>query len=95
MTRSALLSRLSYTAATAALLLCMQPLPVTAAPVAPPSAQGTARVWVYRTFEPSVSHGLATVAIDGTQMFLSPNGEATYIDVPAGRITGTVDYVGT
>jgi hypothetical protein len=59
--------------------------PTAAAPLPSPAASGMARIWVYRTFEPSVSRDLATVAIDGRQIFLSPNGQARYIDAPAGQ----------
>jgi hypothetical protein len=52
----------------ATLLLCGLSVPAWAAPAVPPPASGTARIWVYRTFEPSVSRGLATVAVDERQM---------------------------
>lgn len=48
-------------------------------------APATARIWVYRTFEPSLSRGLAAISIDGRSLSLSPNGSAVPVDVPAGQ----------
>lgn len=84
MPRCHLRSRVSYAVAAIALACCVQPL-LSALATPPTVPQRTARIWVYRTFEPSLSRGLATIAVDGRELWLSPNGQAVPIDVPAGR----------
>jgi hypothetical protein len=64
---------------------------VTVAPI--PS--GEARIWVYRSFDPSESLNLATVAINGALAgYAQPGGGAFYRDVPPGRYHVTVQSYG-
>ena len=63
---------------------CAQTAPPPSAP--PPIPPGAARLWVYRTYEPSVSRNFATVAVDGVGIgSLPPFGPAVYRDVPPGE----------
>lgn len=60
------------------------------------ASPGTARIWFYRDYEPSVSLNIATVALNGAPAgYVQPDGSAIYRDVPAGRYHITVDSAGT
>jgi Protein of unknown function (DUF2846) len=73
---------------------CAQPPTVGAAIVAP-MPPGEARIWVYRSFDPSESLNLATVAINGALAgYAQPGGGAFYRDVPPGRYHITVQSYG-
>ena len=51
-----------------------------------PAAAGTARIWFYRDYEPSVSLNMAPVALNGAVVgYVQPDGSAFYRDVPAGH----------
>lgn len=57
---------------------------------------GTARIWFYRDFEPSVSMNVANVALNGSFAgSVQPDGSAFYRDVPAGHYHITVESFGT
>lgn len=84
-----------FGAATALLLIlsaCAAPTRV-AAPL-PPGA-GTARLWFYRDFEPSISLNNANVELNGAMVASVPaDGSALYRDVPPGRYRVTVQSFG-
>lgn len=61
-----------------------------------PAPAGTARIWFYRDYEPSVSLNLAPVALNGTVTgYVQPDGSALYRDVPAGHYHITALSEGT
>lgn len=63
---------------------------------ATPIAAGSARIWFYRAYEPSVSLNMANVALNGvTAASVSPYGGALYRDVAPGRYHITVETGGT
>jgi hypothetical protein len=67
-----------------------------AAQAVSPAATGTARIWFYRDYEPSVSLNLANVALNGAFAgSVQPDGSAFYRDVPAGHYHITVESFGT
>jgi hypothetical protein len=93
--RQDLVSRswLQRTAGCAALLLLAGCVTVPTTPVASvsPVAAGGARIWFYRDYEPSVSRGLAEVALNGRIAgYVQPDGSAFYRDVPPGHYRITV-----
>jgi hypothetical protein len=66
--------------------------PTQAASAPPPIPQGAVRIWFYRTFEPSVSLGLADVKLNGVRIGSVPDdGPALYRDVPPGNYRITVE----
>lgn len=61
----------------------------------PPIPAGGARIWVYRSFDPSESLNVATVAINGAVAgYAQPGGGAFYRDLPPGRYHITVQSYG-
>jgi hypothetical protein len=88
-------SWLQRTAGCALVLLlagCVQPAATPAASAVISAAPaGTARIWFYREYEPSVSRNLAEVALNGSVTgYVQPDGSAFYRDVPPGRYHVTV-----
>lgn len=74
--------------AVGALALLAGPFPhgAVAQTAAPPVATGTARIWFYRDYEPSVSLNMAPIALNGTIIgYLPPDGSAFYRDVAPGH----------
>jgi hypothetical protein len=56
---------------------------------------GTARIWFYRDYEPSVSMNVANVALNGAFAgSVQADGSAFYRDVPAGHYHITVESFG-
>ena len=52
----------------------------------PPVPNGDARIWIYRSFDPSESLNVATVTINGAVTgYAQPGGGAFYRDVPPGQ----------
>ena len=76
---------------------CVQQAVGPAEPAASPAVSaGTARIWFYRDYEPSVSRNLAEVALNGSVAgYVQPDGSAFYRDVPPGRYHVTVASGGT
>jgi hypothetical protein len=73
---------------------CSQ-VPAVDASAVPPVAPGKARLWIYRTFDPSESRNLATVLINGAVTgYAQPGGGAFYRDVPPGRYHIAVESFG-
>lgn len=67
-----------------------------AAQAVSPVATGTARIWFYRDYEPSVSLNVANVALNGAFAgSVQPDGSAFYRDVPAGHYHITAESFGT
>ncbi|HEY1301500.1 MAG TPA: DUF2846 domain-containing protein [Stellaceae bacterium] len=61
----------------------------------PPVPPGKARIWVYRSFNPSESRNLATVLINGAVTgYAQPAGGAFYRDVVPGRYHIAVESFG-
>ncbi|HEY1258190.1 MAG TPA: DUF2846 domain-containing protein [Stellaceae bacterium] len=61
----------------------------------PPVAVEKARIWIYRTFDPSESRNLATVLVNGAVTgYAQPAGGAFYRDVPPGRYHISVESFG-
>ena len=53
---------------------------------APAVAPGTARIWIYRDYEPYVSRNIAPVSLNGSVAgYAPPDGSAFYRDVAPGR----------
>jgi hypothetical protein len=68
--------------------------PSAAASVTPVPA-GSARIWFYREYEPSVSLNIAQVALNGAPAaVVQPDGSVSYRDVPAGHYHITVESFG-
>ena len=59
----------------------MPPVPAVATPI----PAGQARVWFYRTWEPSESLNLANIDVNGVYFGSVANGGAFYRDVPPGH----------
>jgi Protein of unknown function (DUF2846) len=59
--------------------------PATVPAAAPPIASGQARVWFYRSWEPSESLDLALIDMNGSYVGAVENGGAFYRDVPPGH----------
>ncbi len=80
-----------------ALAGCLNPPGAPAASAAAaPMATGTARIWVYRDFEPSVSRNVAAVSLNGALAgYAQPDGSAFYRDIAPGRYHITVASYGT
>ncbi len=56
---------------------------------------GSARIWFYRDYEPSVSLNLAAVALNGAPAgYVQPDGSAFYRDVAPGHYHVTVESYG-
>lgn len=86
----------SAAALAAALVLpgCARPPAVSAAAI-PPIPPGEARIWFYRDFEPSVTLGMANVALNGVDgIHVNADGSASYRDVPPGHYRVTVESYG-
>jgi Protein of unknown function (DUF2846) len=63
--------------------------------VASPRAAGSARIWFYRDYEPSVSLNFANVALNGVSAgSVHPDGSALYRDVSPGHYRITVESEG-
>ena len=92
------LARHFYRAGAAALLLlavgCAHAPPATAALQIAPPAPGTARIWIYRDYEPYVSLDRPYVRLNGAVVGISEPGGAFYRDVPPGQYEVTVDSIG-
>jgi hypothetical protein len=59
-------------------------------------AAGSARIWFYRDYEPSVSRNMANVALNGAPaVSIAPDRGAVYRDVAPGRYHVTVESFGT
>jgi hypothetical protein len=90
--------RLLKRAAPAGLLLaiggCAQP-PTTAAVAIPPVPAGTARIWVYRAYEPYAGKGLPAVDANGGYLGQAQLGGVFYRDVAPGPYHVTVESFGT
>ena len=56
---------------------------------------GTARIWIYREYDPYQSLGRPFVRINGAITAISEPGGAFYRDVPPGHYDVTVDSVGS
>lgn len=73
---------------------CAQTSPV-ASVVVPPVPPGEARIWIYRSFDPSESLNVATVSINGAVTgYAQPGGGAFYRDVPPGQYHVSVQSYG-
>ena len=59
--------------------------PATVPAAAPPIASGQARVWFYRSWEPSESLDLALIDMNSSYVGAVENGGAFYRDVPPGH----------
>jgi Protein of unknown function (DUF2846) len=59
--------------------------PATVPVAAPPVAEGQARIWFYRPYEPSESLNLANSNLNGNLFGAVSNGSACYRDVPPGH----------
>lgn len=93
MTRRFLLRGAAGSAAAAALPGCATP-PAAAAQIDPVSA-GTARIWFYRDYEPSVSRNYANVSLNGIRAAsVPPDGAALYRDVAPGHYHIAVESFG-
>lgn len=80
----------------AAMLAVAAFAPPAAAQMPSPAAAGTARIWFYRDYEPSVSLNIANVALNGALAgSVQPDGSAFYRDVPTGHYHITVESFGT
>jgi hypothetical protein len=74
-----------------ALVGCLPPAATAGSVAVSPVAPGTARIWFYRDYEPSVSLNIANVALNGVPAaYVQPDGTALYRDVPAGHYHITV-----
>ena len=71
-----------------------QPAPTGAAALAAPRA-GTARIWIYREYEPYQSVARPYVRINGAVTAISEAPGAFYRDLPPGHYDVTVDSDGT
>jgi hypothetical protein len=61
----------------------------------PPIPAGDARIWVYRSFDPSESLNVATVSFNGAVAgYAQPGGGAFYRDLAPGRYHVTVQSYG-
>ncbi len=68
------------------LVACFNPPATPAAAALAPAPAGTARIWFYRDYEPSVSLNLAPVELNGRLVgYAQPDGSAFYRDVPPGH----------
>jgi hypothetical protein len=68
--------------------------PLVAAVAPPPITPGEARVWVYRTYEPSETLNMTRVSMNGVYAGYSQLGGAFYRDVPPGVYHVTVESYG-
>ena len=88
------LDQQSVVGAVALLLVGALPVPGSslAAPVsASPPPPGTARIWIYRDYEPYGSRNYTTVSVNGTTVgYVRPEGTVLYRDVAPGRYHITV-----
>jgi len=65
---------------------CAEPPATAQVPVtAPPVPAGQARIWFYRSWEPSESLNLANINVNGSYFGSVANGGAFYRDVPPGH----------
>jgi hypothetical protein len=69
--------------------------PATNAPGLAPVSPGTARVWIYRDYEPYQTLATPYVRLNGAIAGISQPGGAFYRDLAPGTYTVTVDSYGT
>jgi hypothetical protein len=99
---SDLVRRLAQVAGAVLLALAMVGFPPrapavgqTTATVGPAPSAGTARLWIYRQYEPYESLARPYLRLNGAIVAISEPGGAFYRDVPAGTYVVTVDSGGT
>ena len=88
---------LRHSASAAALVLLffgLSQMTAIAAPAAGTPAPATARIYVYRAYEPWQTLATPYLRFNGAAVGLSRPGAATYRDVPPGRYTVSVDSDG-
>ena len=79
-----------------ALLGCIQPPMGRTAAIPSPIPAGGARLWFYRSYEPSVSLNNANVSLNGTlAATVAAEGTPVFRDVPPGTYHVTVESDGT